>query len=66
MTPATHALGTALRHLIDLLDGDDQAVYVEGSLHVRPRYTPLIKPLAAHQPLSICNDDLVQRSRHER
>jgi MarR family transcriptional regulator, organic hydroperoxide resistance regulator len=46
-------LGTSLRHLIDLLDSDVQAIYEEDGLDFRPRYTPLIKALAERQPLSI-------------
>lgn len=53
MMSATRTLGTALRHLIDLLDGDVEAVYMEDGLDFRPRYSPLIKGLAEHQPLSI-------------
>lgn len=53
MPPSSRTLGTSLRHLIDLLDGDVQAVYWEDGLDFRPRYTPLIKALAEHQPLSI-------------
>ncbi|MDQ2892957.1 MAG: MarR family transcriptional regulator [Pseudomonadota bacterium] len=39
-------LGTALRHLIDLIDGDVQARYEASGLSYRPRYTPVVKALA--------------------
>lgn len=51
--PAARTLGTALRHLIDLLDGDVQTIYREEGLDYRPRFTPLMKALAQHQPLTI-------------
>ena len=46
-------LGTALRHLLELLDGDVQAVYREEGLDYRPRYTPLMRALAQSRPLAI-------------
>ncbi len=36
-------LGTLLRHLIELLDGDVQASYDASSLNYRPRYTPVVR-----------------------
>jgi DNA-binding MarR family transcriptional regulator len=44
----TRGLGTRLRHLIDLLDGDITAVYRECGLSAyRPRFTPVIRALLA-------------------
>ncbi|MER7108063.1 MarR family winged helix-turn-helix transcriptional regulator [Streptomyces sp. NPDC000229] len=41
-------LGTRLRHLLDLLDGDVAAVYADlGLAGFRPRYTPVVRLLAA-------------------
>ena len=43
-----HALGTRLRTLLDRLDGDVASVYPRLGLHdYRPRYSPLIRALAA-------------------
>jgi MarR family transcriptional regulator, organic hydroperoxide resistance regulator len=38
-------LGTQLRHLIDLLDGDVSRAYIDAGLKYRPRYTPIIRVL---------------------
>ncbi len=47
-------LGTRLRHLLDLLDGDVSAVYEDLGLHgFRPRFAPVIRVLAASGPSSI-------------
>ncbi len=46
-------LGTQLRHLIELLDGAVEASYVEAGLHYRPRYTPVMRALAATEALTI-------------
>ena len=46
-------LGTLLRHLLDLLDGDVDRVYAELALDYRPRYTPVVQVLAVHGPCSI-------------
>lgn len=46
-------LGTQLRHLIELLDGAVEAAYVEAGLHYRPRYTPVMRALAAVDALTI-------------
>jgi DNA-binding MarR family transcriptional regulator len=57
MSPAgfgPELLGTPLRHLLDLLDGDVAAVYTDLGLDgFRPRYTPVIRALAASGPNSI-------------
>lgn len=38
-------LGTQLRHLIDLLDGDVAQQYKDAGLAYRPRYTPIMRAL---------------------
>jgi DNA-binding MarR family transcriptional regulator len=49
-----HGLGTRLRHLIDLLDGDLTAVYRGNGLSgYRPRYTPVFRALLALGPAPI-------------
>lgn len=47
-------LGTQLRHLLELLDGDVMKVYDElGISDLRPRYVPVVRALRDHGPLSI-------------
>ena len=46
-------LGTQLRHLIDLLDGAVTAVYESEGLRYRPRFTPVMRALLAHEPASV-------------
>jgi DNA-binding MarR family transcriptional regulator len=46
-------LGTQLRHLIELLDGAVAKAYVEAGLDYRPRYTPVMKVLAAQKSATI-------------
>ncbi|MEU7000965.1 helix-turn-helix domain-containing protein [Nonomuraea sp. NPDC046570] len=47
-------LGTRLRHLLDLLDGDVASIYTDLGLDgFRPRFTPIIRALAASGPASI-------------
>lgn len=41
-------LGTQLRHLIELLDGDVASAYAEAGLAYRPRYTPVMRVLGRH------------------
>lgn len=50
---SSRTLGTALRHLLDLLDGDVQAIYRDEGLDYRPRYTPIMRALAGEQALAI-------------
>lgn len=45
MTPST--LGTKLRALLDLLDGDLALIYEELGLDYRPRFTPVMRTLSA-------------------
>jgi DNA-binding MarR family transcriptional regulator len=40
------SLGTRLRRLLELLDGDLEALYAETMPGYRPRYTPIMKALA--------------------
>ncbi|MFC5462319.1 MarR family winged helix-turn-helix transcriptional regulator [Massilia niabensis] len=46
-------LGTQLRHLIDLLDGDVAQQYKDAGLAYRPRYTPVMRALQALESASI-------------
>lgn len=47
-------LGTRLRHLIDLLDGDVRAQYASAGLTgYRPRYTPVIRALDELGPATL-------------
>lgn len=51
--PDNAGLGTLLRHLVDLLDGDVEAVYREQGLDCRSRFTPVIRHLEREGPSSI-------------
>lgn len=51
--PESRGLGTLLRHLVDLLDGDVEAVYREQGLDCRSRFTPVIRHLESAGPSSI-------------
>ena len=46
-------LGTLLRHLVELLDSDVEAVYREQGLDCRSRFTPVIRHLERAGPSSI-------------
>jgi DNA-binding MarR family transcriptional regulator len=46
-------LGTQLRHLIELLDGDVALAYQEAGLDYRPRYTPVMRVLGRHGQAAI-------------
>jgi len=47
-------LGTRLRHLLELMDGDVAAVYADlGLAGFRPRFTPVIRALADAGPSAI-------------
>ncbi|MCW3844092.1 winged helix-turn-helix domain-containing protein [Micromonospora yasonensis] len=53
-TPDREALGTLLRHVLELLDADVAAVYADLDLpDYRPRYSPLVRVLLADGPLAI-------------
>jgi DNA-binding MarR family transcriptional regulator len=48
------AIGTRLRHVLELLDGDVAKVYLElGLPEYRPRFSPIVRTLVAEGPLSI-------------
>ncbi|MGC5334522.1 MarR family winged helix-turn-helix transcriptional regulator [Micromonospora sp. DT62] len=58
--PEREALGTLLRHVLDVLDGDVAAVYAERGLpDYRPRFSPPLRVLVAEGPLPI--RDLARR-----
>lgn len=46
-------LGTRLRRLIDLLDGDVQSVYDQMDVAFRPRFYPVVQALLTSNALSI-------------
>ena len=46
-------LGTLLRHLIELLDGDVEQAYRDLGLPYRPRFTPVVRALMESEPRSI-------------
>lgn len=47
-------MGTLLRHVLELLDGDVAAVYEEqGMAGYRPRFSPVVRALVAQGPLSV-------------
>ena len=45
--------GTALRRLLDQLDGAVERAYAADGLDFRPRFTPVVRALAEHGPLTI-------------
>lgn len=51
--PEEVGLGTLLRHLVELLDGDVETVYRDRGLDCRSRFTPIIRHLAREGPSSI-------------
>lgn len=52
--PHRDALGTLLRHVLDVLDGDVAAVHQRlGLTDYRPRYSPVVRALVADGPLPI-------------
>ena len=52
--PHRDALGTLLRHVLELLDGDVAAVHDRlGLTDYRPRYSPLVRALVTEGPLPI-------------
>src|SRR6188768_4490415 len=46
-------LGTLLRHLLELLDGDLERIYRDLGLPYRPRFTPVVRALMEREPRSI-------------
>ncbi len=57
---AADGLGTQLRRLLELLDGDLETLYREQHAFYVPRYTPVMKALAAGEPKTI--KDIASRS----
>ena len=52
--PLVLGLGTRLRHVLDLLDGDVARVYADlGLADYRPRFSPVARAIAALGPSSI-------------
>jgi DNA-binding MarR family transcriptional regulator len=52
--PDRAAVGTLLRHVLEMLDGDVAKVYIERGLpDYRPRYSPIVRALVADGPMSI-------------
>ncbi|MGK5694314.1 MarR family winged helix-turn-helix transcriptional regulator [Streptomyces sp. URMC 128] len=52
--PDPAAVGTLLRHVLELLDGDVAKVYEEQGLpEYRPRFSPVVRALLAEGPLSV-------------
>ncbi|MFI8889060.1 MarR family winged helix-turn-helix transcriptional regulator [Streptomyces paradoxus] len=52
--PDPVAVGTLLRHVLELLDGDVAAFYEEQGLpEYRPRFSPVVRALVAEGPLSV-------------
>jgi DNA-binding MarR family transcriptional regulator len=52
--PVVLGLGTRLRHVLDLLDGDVARVYADlGLADYRPRFTPVVRAIVALGPSSI-------------
>jgi DNA-binding MarR family transcriptional regulator len=47
------SFGTALRRLIDQLDGAVEQAYRDDGLDFRPRYTPIVRALVADGPQTI-------------
>ncbi|MDO9609688.1 MAG: helix-turn-helix domain-containing protein [Brevundimonas sp.] len=53
MSSTAPTLGTLMRCLIDLLDGEVEAAYAVAGLAWRPRYTPVLRALKRVGPASI-------------
>lgn len=53
MSSPSPTLGTLLRHLIELLDGEVEAAYEAADLSWRPRYTPVLRALMSQGPQTI-------------
>jgi DNA-binding MarR family transcriptional regulator len=52
--PDREAVGTLLRHVLELLDGDVAKVYGElGLAEYRPRFSPVVRAVLAGGPMSI-------------
>lgn len=53
MPASRPTLGTLLRHLLELVDGDVERVYRDAGLDYRPRFTPVMRTVAELGPSSI-------------
>jgi len=53
MSSSAATLGSRVRTLIELLDGEVEAAYAASGLDWRPRYTPVLRTLMALGPTSI-------------
>lgn len=53
MSSSSPTLGTLVRRLIELLDGEVEAAYAASGLAWRPRYTPVLRALMSLGPASI-------------
>ncbi|MEM0930513.1 MAG: MarR family transcriptional regulator, partial [Pseudomonadota bacterium] len=53
MRRTADGLGTQLRRLLELLDGELEQIYRQDHPFYTPRFTPVMKALAADEPLSI-------------
>lgn len=53
MSTSAPTLGTLVRHLLELLDGEVEAAYAAAGLKWRPRYTPVLRALLELGPTSI-------------
>lgn len=60
MQESSDGLGTQIRHLLEMLDGDLEKIYRDAHPFYVPRYTPVMKALAAGKPLSI--KDIAEQS----
>jgi DNA-binding MarR family transcriptional regulator len=60
----SRTLGTALRHLLELLDGDVATVYKEEGMEYTPRFTPIMRALASGEPMAIRDLAAVARISH--
>jgi DNA-binding MarR family transcriptional regulator len=52
---ATVGLGTKLRRLLALLDGDVLQLYIDGGTTFRPKYYPVVQALLEHQELDVAS-----------
>ncbi len=46
-------LGTQLRTLLELLDGELESIYTDEGLDYRPRFTPVLRALLDESPLTV-------------
>jgi DNA-binding MarR family transcriptional regulator len=53
MARSSQSLGTLVRRLLELLDGEVEASYLASGLNWRPRYTPIVRALMQSGPAPI-------------